>query len=83
MFFVTLFVIFQAVSDLLIVCKGAVQSAENEQVKAKTLSAAKQTAETYLQLLRHLGEVLFFHKDEIGHFLKLDFNPNLNIKNSS
>ena len=54
---VTSFVIFQAVSDLLIVCKGAVQSAENEQVKAKTLSAAKQTAETYLQILRHLGEV--------------------------
>lgn len=47
----------QAVSDLLVVCKGAVQSAENEDVKIKTLSSAKQTAESYLSLLKQLSEV--------------------------
>lgn len=45
--------------DLLVVCKAAVQEAENEQIKKQTLSSAKHTAESYLALLSNIGDVSF------------------------
>lgn len=43
---------------MLVVCKGAVQNAENEEIKRQTLQSAKNTAETYLSLMKHIAEIL-------------------------
>lgn len=47
----------KAVCDLLLICKAAVQNAENEEIKKHTLMSTKHTAENYLTLLLQIMEV--------------------------